>query len=138
MVNSANHSISHLPGLSGAQIEQLSACGILTTFDLLRQGNSVRQRQQLSAQLSTHIKHINKWTALANLARVPGVGCQHCGLLLNAGVSSPQQLATMTVQGLHPLLRRLQIQLLNRADLAPDTAQVATWIRQAQQMVQSS
>ncbi|MEL7360383.1 MAG: DUF4332 domain-containing protein, partial [Cyanobacteria bacterium J06560_6] len=65
---------------------------------------------------------------------IPGVGCQHCGLLLHAGVSTPQQLAGMSVQRLHPLLRRLQVQLLNRADLAPDTAQVATWIQQAKTM----
>lgn len=130
-MKSANHPIAQLPGLSAPQIKQLSACGITTTFDLLRQGNSLAQRQQLSAQLATHLKHINKWTALANLARIPSVGCQHCGLLLHAGVSTPQQLATMTVQQLHPQLRRLQIQLFKRADLAPDTAQVAAWIRQA-------
>ncbi|MGI8934694.1 DUF4332 domain-containing protein [Leptolyngbya sp. BC1307] len=133
-MKSANHSIAHLPGLSEPQIEQLSALGISTTFDLLRQGNSLSQRQQLSRQLDTHIKHINKWTALANLARIPGVGCQHCGLLLHAGVSTPQQLAAMSVQQLHPQLRRFQVQLLNRADLAPDTAQVATWIQQAKSL----
>ncbi|CAN5827336.1 hypothetical protein BH23CYA1_BH23CYA1_22320 [soil metagenome] len=133
-MKSANHSIAHLPGLSEPQIEQLSALGISTTFDLLRQGNSLSQRQQLSQQLDTHIKHINKWTALANLARIPGVGCQHCGLLLHAGVSTPQQLAAMSVQQLHPQLRRFQVQLLNRADLAPDTAQGATWIQQAKSL----
>ncbi len=133
-MKSANHSIALLPGLSEPQIEQLSALGISTTFDLLRQGNSLSQRQQLSRQLDTHIKHINKWTALANLARIPGVGCQHCGLLLHAGVSTPQQLAAMSVQQLHPQLRRFQVQLLNRADLAPDTAQVATWIQQAKSL----
>lgn len=133
-MKSANHSIAHLPGLSAPQIEQLSALGISTTFDLLRQGNSLSQRQQLSQQLDTHIKHINKWTALANLARIPGVGCQHCGLLLHAGISTPQQLAAMSVQQLHPQLRRFQVQLLNRADLAPDTAQVASWIQQAKSL----
>lgn len=130
-MKSANHPIAQIPGLNASQIEALSVCGIATTFDLLRQGNSLAQRQQLSAQLATHLKHINKWTALANLARIPSVGCQHCGLLLHAGVSTPKQLATMTVQQLHPQLRRLQIQLFKRADLAPDTAQVAAWIRQA-------
>ena len=137
MVKSANHPIAQLPGLMASQIKQLNACGISTTFDLLRQGNSVAQRQRLSAQLSTNIKHVNKWAALANLARIPSVGCEHCGLLLHAGVSTPQQLATMTVQRLHPQLLRLQVQLFNRADLAPDTAQVAVWIHQAQQMLQS-
>ncbi len=133
-MTSANHPIQRLPGLSDAQVKSLNDCGITTTFDLLRRGNTLSQRQQLSGQLNTNIKYINKWAALANLARIPGVGYQYCGLLLNAGVSTPQQLSGMTVQRLHPLLRRLQVQLLNRADLAPNTGQVATWIRQAQQM----
>jgi len=135
MVTSANHPIAQLPGLTAPQIQQLNNCGIATTFDLLRQGNSVVQRQQLSAKLNTNIKHISKWAALANLARIPGVGCDYCGLLLHAGVSTPQQLSVMNVQRLHPQLTRLQVQLFNRADLAPDTAQVASWIQQAQQML---
>ncbi len=138
MISSANHPIAQLPGFTDSQVKQLAAFGISTTFDLLRQGNSVVQRQQLSSQLSINIKHINKWTALANLARIPGVGCQHCGLLLHAGVSTPQQLASMSVQQLHPQLRRFQVQLLKRADLAPDTAQVAAWIQQAKLIVQRS
>ncbi len=133
-VKSANHPIAQLPGLSPPEIKRLSACGIATTFDLLRQGNSVPQRQQLSAQLNTPVRHITKWTALANLARIPGVGCQYCGLLLHAGVSTPQQLAAMSVQHLHPQLLRLQVQLFKRADLAPGVAQVASWIEQARRL----
>ena len=138
MAQSVNHPIAQLPGLTPVQLKQLEDCGILTTFDLLRQGNSVAQRQQLSAKLNTNIKHINKWAALANLARIPGVGCDYCGLLLHAGVSTPQQLSVMNVQRLHPQLLRLQVQLFNRADLAPETAQVAGWIQQAQQLVRRS
>lgn len=134
MLTSINYPIDQLPGLSRAQIDQLSECGIQTTFDLLRQGNSLTQRQQLSKKLKTNIKHINKWTALANLARIPNVGPQHCGLLLHAGVSTPQQLAGMNVQRLHPQLTRLQVQLFNRADLAPSVGQVAGWIEQAKRM----
>lgn len=133
-MKSADHAIDQLPGLTKPQIAQLNAAGISTTFDLLRQGNSVAQRQVLSRQLQTNIKYINKWAALANLARIPGVGTQHCGLLLHAGVSTPQQLATMSVQRLQPQLLRLQIQLFNRADLAPSVADVAAWIQQAKQM----
>ncbi|MGC1309567.1 MAG: DUF4332 domain-containing protein [Phormidesmis sp.] len=134
-MKSANHAISQLPGLTPVQIAQLNAAGISTTFELLRQGNSVSQRQQLSSRLATNIKYINKWTALANLARIPGVGTQYCGLLLHAGVSTPQQLSGMTVQRLHPQLLRLQVQLFNRADLAPAVAEVAGWIQQAKQMM---
>ncbi|MFK8181885.1 MAG: DUF4332 domain-containing protein [Phormidesmis sp.] len=136
MLTSANHSIEELPGLSAVQIAQLKGAGIATTFDLLRQGNRLPQRQQLSKKLSTNVKDINKWAALANLARIPGVGCTYCGLLLHAGVSTPQQLASMNVQRLHPQLMRLQVQLFNRADLAPSVGQVASWIEQAKAMGQ--
>lgn len=132
---SANYSIESLPGIDAAQLSSLQTHSIATTFDLLRQGNTLAQRQQLSGQLNINIKYINKWVALANLARIPGVGPQHCGLLLHAGVSTPQQLATMTVQRLHPLLRRLQVQLFGRADLAPSTAQVSLWIQNARQIL---
>ena len=132
---SANHAIEELPGLSAAQILRFKDAGIATTFDLLRQGNSVAQRQQLSKKLDTNIKYINKWAALANLARIPGVGCDYCGLLLHAGVSTPQQLSSMTVQRLHPQLTRLQVQLFNTADLAPSIGQVAAWIEQARAMI---
>ncbi|MEM6451149.1 MAG: DUF4332 domain-containing protein [Cyanobacteria bacterium P01_D01_bin.105] len=134
MTTTTNYSIDQLPGLSAAQIAQLHQLGIATTLDLLRQGNRLPQRQQLSKQLSTNIRDINKWVALANLARIPGVGCIYCGLLLHAGVSTPQQLSSMTVQRLHPQLLRLQVQLFNRADLAPSVGQVAGWINQAKAM----
>jgi hypothetical protein len=137
MLQSANHAIAQLPGLSDVEVSQLSAIGIVTTFDLLRQGNSLVQRQQLSRQLNTNIKYINKWAALANLARVPSVGCEYCGLLLHVGVSTPHQLSLMSVQRLHLQLLRLQVQLFSRSDLAPEAAQVATWIRQAQLMVKA-
>ena len=134
MPTSENHAIDQLPGLSTTQVAQLNACGIQTTFDLLRQGNSLVQRQQLSKKLSANIKYVNKWVALANLARIPGVGCMHCGLLLHAGVSTPQQLSSMSVQKLHPQLTKLQVQLFRRADLAPSAGQVAEWIAQAKAM----
>lgn len=131
-----NWSIDQLPGISSQQVQQLKTLNIGTTLDLLKVTRSQPARLQLAQQLNSHIKYINKWTALAKLASIPSVGCQYCGLLLHAGISSPQQLALLSVAQLHSQLKRLQIKLMQRADLSPDTTQVSQWISEAKQLCQ--
>ena len=131
-----NWPIEQLPGISDQHQQQLKALNILTTLDLLKTTRSDETRLQLAQQLNAHIKHINKWTALAKLACLPSVGCQYCGLLLHAGISSPQQLALLPVAQLHSQLMRLQVKLMQRADLSPDTAQVSQWVVEARQLCQ--
>lgn len=131
-----NWAIEQLPGISDEQQQQLRALNIATTLDLLKVTRSQPARLQLAQQLNSHVKHINKWTALAKLACIPSVGCQYCGLLLHAGISSPQQLSLLPVAQLHQQLKRLQIKLMQRADLSPDTTQVARWIAEARQLCQ--
>ena len=129
-----NWAIDQLPGIPNAQQQQLKALNILTTLDLLKVTRNQAARLQLAQRLNSHIKHINKWTALAKLACIPSVGCQYCGLLLHAGISSPQQLALAPVAQLHPRLKRLQVKLMQRADLSPDTTQVSQWIAEAKRL----
>ena len=131
-----NWTIEQLPGISQQQLQQLKALKITTTLDLIRVTQNQSARLQLSQKLNSHIKYINKWTALAKLASIPSVGCQYCGLLLHAGISSPHQLALLPVAQLHSQLKRLQIKLMQRADLSPDTTQVSQWIVEAKQLFQ--
>ncbi|MGD1855659.1 MAG: DUF4332 domain-containing protein [Leptolyngbyaceae cyanobacterium] len=126
--------IEQLPGIPEIQQQHLKSLNILTTVDLLQVTRSQTARLQLAQRLNSHIKHINKWTALAKLACIPSVGCQYCGLLLHAGISSPQQLALLPVAQLHSQLKRLQVKLMQRADLSPDTTQVSQWIAEAKQL----
>ncbi len=130
----SNWAIEELPGLSNQQHQQLKALNIATTLDLLQATRNQSARIQLARRLNSHVKYINKWTALAKLASIPSVGCQYCGLLLHAGISSPQQLAQLPVAQLHSQLKRLQVTLMQRADLSPDTAQVSQWIAEARQL----
>lgn len=129
-----NWPIEQLPGISNEQQQQLKALNISTTLDLLKATRAPSARLRLAQQLQAPIKYINKWTALAKLASIPSVGCQYCGLLLHAGISSPQQLALLPVAQLHRQLKRLQVKLMQRADLSPDTTQVSRWIIEAKQL----
>lgn len=128
---SADWSIDQLPGLSAEDQTRLADCGIHTTLELLQKGKTSEQRSLLASQLQIHIKHINKWVALADLARIPNVGCQYCGLLLHSGVASPGHLVQTPPDRLHRQIMRLQVTNLQRRDLCPTFAEVEQWSQQA-------
>lgn len=129
-----NWLIEQLPGLSDKDAEILQGCGIETTFQLLQQMRSPQRFEAFVAALKLHIKYARKWIALADLARVPSVGCDYCGLLLHAGIGSTAQLAQASVHRLHPQLLRLQVTTIQRRDRCPTAKQVTEWIYQARQM----
>jgi Domain of unknown function (DUF4332) len=126
--------IGQIPGLSLQDREGLMQCGIQTTLQLFEQAGTIAQKQSLATQLQVHIQHVNRWFALADLARIPDVGCQYCGLLLHAGISSPDQLAKTSLPRLHRQVLKLQVAMLQRQDLCPTLGDVNRWIQQARQL----
>lgn len=134
LLRSSNWSIEQLPGLNSHDQTQLKGSGIDTTLQLLNATRTSAQRQALATRLQLHLRHINKWVALADLARVPAVGCQYCGLLLHAGISSPQQLAQTPLARLHRQMLKLYVAMLRQPNLCPRLDEVAAWIEQAKQI----
>jgi hypothetical protein len=129
-----NWPIARLPGLSAQNLARLEQLGIQTTQQLLTKTKTPAQRHALAGRLETHIQHLNKWIALAELAQIPAVGCDYCGLLLHAGVCSVAQLATASPPRIHRQILKLQVAMMQRPDLCPSVDQVAQWIEQAQRI----
>ncbi|BAB73642.1 DUF4332 domain-containing protein [Anabaena sp. FACHB-709] len=123
--------IEQLPGLSQEEQSRLQNCGIQTTAGLVKQGKTLESRLALASRLQVHPQYVNKWIALADLARIPGVGTQYCGLLLHAGVASVAQLAQIPTHRLHKQILRLQVATLQRRDLCPAIELVQQWSQQA-------
>lgn len=123
--------IEHLPGLSNENQSQLEECGITTIGQLIRMTKTPAAKVLLAHQLQINVQHINKWVAMAELARIPSVGCQYCGLLLHAGVASAAQLAQMPVERLHQQILRLHVATMQRNDLTPSVDRVQKWVLQA-------
>jgi Domain of unknown function (DUF4332) len=123
--------IEELPGLSQEQQAQLKACGIATTQHLLKIANTPLGKQSLASQLHLHLQHVNKWVALANLACIPSVGTQYCGLLLHSGIASISQLLQTPVHRLHRQILRLHVATMQRQDLCPPVDVVQQWIAEA-------
>lgn len=135
---SRDWAIDQLPGLSAENRSRLQAQGIETTGQLFLRTRTLPQRQQFAADLHIHIQHVNKWAALADLSRIPAVGCQFCGLLLHTGISSVSQLAETPLPRLQRQIMRLQVAQLRRQDLCPTVGQIADWIEQAKQIARAS
>ncbi len=134
----ANWHIAQLPGLSEGDRANLAACGIETTLQLCQRTITPQQKQALASQLQIHTQYVNKWSALADLSRVPSVGWQYCGLLLHAGVSSMVQLAHTPAPKLHQQLLKLQVATLQRPDLCPQLGAITQWIAEARYLERST
>ncbi|MCV3212327.1 DUF4332 domain-containing protein [Plectonema radiosum NIES-515] len=124
-------SIEQLPGLGQEELVQLQNCGIFTTKALFQQGNSLQSKVALANKLQVHLQYVNKWVALADLARIPSVGTQYCGLLLHAGIGSVAQLAETPTHRLHQQVLRFQVATMQRRDLCPAIELVQQWRQQA-------
>jgi predicted flap endonuclease-1-like 5' DNA nuclease len=129
-----NWSIEQLPGLSAQDQSKLQELGITTTGQLLQKASTPQSRQTLANQLQIKPQYVNKWVALADLARIQGIGCQYCGLLLHAGIGSVSQLAQTPAHRLHQQILRLQVATMQRRDLCPHVEEVAAWIKQAREL----
>ncbi|NEQ20932.1 MAG: DUF4332 domain-containing protein [Microcoleus sp. SIO2G3] len=136
-IQACDWAIEQLPGLSVQDQSKLRELGITTTKQLLSKTSTPQSRQALASQLATKFQYVNKWVALADLARVPGIGYQYCGLLLHAGICSVTQLAQTPAHKLHQQILRLQVATLQRRDLCPLVEEVAEWIKQARMLVVS-
>ncbi|NJK56218.1 MAG: DUF4332 domain-containing protein [Pleurocapsa sp. SU_5_0] len=123
--------IDLLPGLMLSEQKLLKAQGIENTLDLLKQTPTLKSKIDLAGKLKLHQKHLNKWIALADLARIPSVGSQYCGLLLHAGIASVGQLAQTPFHRLHPQIVRLQVTTIGRQDLTPPVSLVKQWVEEA-------
>ncbi len=133
-IKESNWMIEELPGLSQDEVDNLKNCGFTTTLALIKQGKTVQEKLILAQKLQIHLQYVNKWVALADLARIPTVGTQYCGLLLHAGIASVMQLANTPPHRLHKQILRLQVATLQRRDLCPAVEQVQQWIGQAKSM----
>ncbi len=126
--------IEKLPGLSKTNQEQLKLLGINDSQDLLQLTKTKANQQNLANQLKCQLTLINKWVALADLARVPSVGCKYCGLILHSGIISVEQLSQASVSSLHRQILKLQVATLQRKDLCPSPDVVQTWINEAKRI----
>ncbi len=123
--------IEKLPGISDRDRENLQSIGITTTQQLLQKTRTPQTKNEIASQLQIHPQYLSKWIALADLARIPSVGCEYCGIILHSGIISSAQLAQTPASHLHRQITRLYVSMMQRKDLTPPVDRVQVWVREA-------
>lgn len=127
-------SLTDLPGMSDQDYQKLYDVEIESTVVLLKRTKTLEKQRHLAQKLQISDRWVRKWMALAELSHLKSVGCQYCGLLLHAGVTSVAQLSIMSPSMLHRHILRLQVANLQRRDLCPSAGVVMQWIQEAKQV----
>lgn len=101
------HKITEIEGIAAEYVRKLEKAGITTTEHLLARAGDAKARGQLALGTGIGEKHLAKWTAMADLMRVKGIGRRYSEMLQAAGVDSTEKLLTFTPED---LVRRLNEQ----------------------------
>jgi CBS domain-containing protein len=90
----ADYLLSEVRGIRGPHYRKLRRAGIVTTKDLLKYCLSPVARNAFGKETGIEPYLLLKWTRMADLMRVEGVGQQYAELLVLAGIDSMKKLSS--------------------------------------------
>jgi predicted flap endonuclease-1-like 5' DNA nuclease len=88
----SSYSIATIEGIGPVFAAKLKAAGIKKTGDLLVRGKDPKGRKEIAAATGLDESKILKWTNMADLMRIKGVGEEYSELLEAAGVDTVKEL----------------------------------------------
>ena len=124
------YKIDEIEGIGPAYKEKLNGAGINTTDDLLDAGGDKKGRADLAEKTGVSESQILKWTNMADLMRISGVGEEFSELLEAAGVDTVKELRNRNAENLAAKMAEVnEEKKLTRA--VPSASQVEKWVEQA-------
>ncbi len=124
------YKIDEIEGIGPAYKEKLNSAGINTTDDLLEAGADKKGRAALAEKTGVGEGQILKWTNMADLMRISGVGEEYSELLEAAGVDTVKELRNRNAENLAAKMAEVnEEKKLTRA--VPSASQVEKWVEQA-------
>ncbi len=122
--------IDKLEGVGPAYAKKLNQAGIRTVRDLLRACGTPEGRKEVAQQTGIDGKLILRWTNMADLFRIRGIGPQYAELLEAAGVDTVPELAQRNPENLYKKLAEVNAEKRMVKQL-PTLRLVRTWVEQA-------
>jgi CBS domain-containing protein len=89
----AEYILSEVKGIRGPYHKKLRHVGLVTTKDLLKRCRTDVARESYAKEMDIDPFLLLKWTKMADLMRVEGIGQQSAELLMLAGIDSMKKLA---------------------------------------------
>ena len=125
--------ISEIEGIGATYSQKLQEAGIGTTEKLLENCASPKGRKEIAEKTGVSAKQILRWTNMADLFRIKGIGQEYADLLEAAGVDTVPELSQRKPENLHKKLAEIneEKKLVRKV---PTQAEVGGWIEQAKQL----
>ncbi|MFM7089741.1 MAG: DUF4332 domain-containing protein [Saprospiraceae bacterium] len=129
----ATYKVEEIEGIGPALGEKLRAAGINTVDKLLEKAATKKQRQSLAEETGISEKQILKFTNMADLFRLNGVGQEYAELLEVAGVDTVPELAQRNAANLTAKMEEVN-EAKNLTRKTPSATEVEKWIAQAKEL----
>jgi len=127
------YKIDEIEGIGPAYAEKLSAAGIATTDDLLDKCCTPAGRSDVAEKTGMGESTILKWTNMADLMRISGIGPQFSELLKGAGVDTVKELRNRNADNLAETMEKVNDEK-KLARTSPPAATVSKWVDAAKAM----
>ena len=122
--------IQDIEGIGPTFGEKLAAAGINTTDDLLNRCCGRSGRKTAAAETGVSETLILKWTNMADMMRISGIGPQFAELLEAAGVDTVKELAQRNAENLATAMASKNEEK-NLTNAVPAQSVVSGWIEAA-------
>ncbi len=130
-----SYSIEKIEGIGPKFKKKLEKVGIKTTKALLDKAAKKKARKELAQEADIEETLILKWTNMADLMRVKGVGEEYSELLEVAGVDTVKELRRRKAENLHKSMSEANSKGKKRlVRQLPGLAQVEKWVAHAKEL----
>lgn len=128
------YSIIEIEGIGPSFTKKLKKAGIHTTDALLDRGATKKGRKAVAAETGIDEGKILKWTNMADLMRVRGVGEEYSELLEAAGVDTVKELRKRKPANLQKAMAEANSGRRKLVRLVPGEKSVTKWVEQAKDL----
>lgn len=128
-----SYPIEKIEGIGPSYAKQLEEQGIKSTKDLLDKCADAKGRKALEAASGISGKLILKWTNMADLMRISGVGEEYSELLEAAGVDTVKELRNRNPGNLAKAMSEAN-ETKKLVRQVPSESQVEKWVAQAKEL----
>ncbi len=128
------YSIIEIEGIGPSFTKKLKKAGIHTTDALLGRAANKKGRKTVAAETGIDEGKILKWTNMADLMRIKGVGEEYSELLEAAGVDTVKELRNRKPANLQKAMAEANSGRKKLVRLVPGEKSVVKWVDQAKKL----
>ncbi|MDZ7264414.1 MAG: DUF4332 domain-containing protein [candidate division KSB1 bacterium] len=129
----ASYKISDIEGIGPVYAQKLQNANIRSVDALLQRCCTRQGRKEVAATTGIDESTLLKWTNIADLFRITGIGSEYSELLEKAGVDSVKELRNRKPENLHAKLIETNSNF-NLVRQLPSLGLVESWVEQAKNL----